>query len=217
MRVTWAGPVVDGPAKAMPVPQPTARGLRKSSQMRMNARSRLSPLSASPGRHCRRHVAAALRPFIPLRRGSGWHLSAMACYSRTFPNKNPVAACGREKAFVEYVIVSNDVCAAREDGVLPSSEPSSEEDAVDTRGRAAFARRFASQPRMTFLTTWRIDLAADLRLEPGTTVASVAARSGTPGRPPSARHSNASEASAQHRTRSQTPVPATGTAPATTR
>jgi AraC-like DNA-binding protein len=45
--------------------------------------------------------------------------------------------------------------------------------------RAAFARRFAElvgEPPMTFLTGWRIALAADLLHEPGATVGSVAHR-----------------------------------------
>jgi AraC-like DNA-binding protein len=43
--------------------------------------------------------------------------------------------------------------------------------------RAALARRFhdlVGEPPMTFLTTWRIALAADLLLEPGATIGSVA-------------------------------------------
>lgn len=43
--------------------------------------------------------------------------------------------------------------------------------------RAAFARRFAQvsgEPPMTFLTRWRLDLAADLLLEPDATLAAVA-------------------------------------------
>jgi AraC-like DNA-binding protein len=47
--------------------------------------------------------------------------------------------------------------------------------------RAAFARRFheqVGQPPMTFLTEWRLGLAADLLLEPDATVASVARRVG---------------------------------------
>lgn len=47
--------------------------------------------------------------------------------------------------------------------------------------RAAFARRFHEQvgsPPMAFLTEWRLGLAADLLLEPGATVASVARRVG---------------------------------------
>jgi AraC-like DNA-binding protein len=43
--------------------------------------------------------------------------------------------------------------------------------------RAALARRFndlVGEPPMTFLTGWRIALAADLLLEPGATIASVA-------------------------------------------
>jgi AraC-like DNA-binding protein len=43
--------------------------------------------------------------------------------------------------------------------------------------RAAFARRFhelVGEPPMAFLTGWRIALAADLLLEPGTTIGSVA-------------------------------------------
>lgn len=47
--------------------------------------------------------------------------------------------------------------------------------------RAAFARRFAEvmgEPPMTYLTSWRLALAADLLLEPGATVGSVAARVG---------------------------------------
>jgi AraC-like DNA-binding protein len=47
--------------------------------------------------------------------------------------------------------------------------------------RAALARRFAElvgEPPMAFLTSWRIALAADLLLEPGATVGSVADRVG---------------------------------------
>ncbi|MGX6446897.1 cupin domain-containing protein [Patulibacter sp. S7RM1-6] len=47
--------------------------------------------------------------------------------------------------------------------------------------RAAFARRFAAlvgEPPMTFLTGWRLALAADLLLEPGATLGAVAARVG---------------------------------------
>jgi AraC-like DNA-binding protein len=47
--------------------------------------------------------------------------------------------------------------------------------------RAALARRFhdlVGEPPMAFLTNWRIALAADLLLEPGTTIASVADRVG---------------------------------------
>lgn len=47
--------------------------------------------------------------------------------------------------------------------------------------RAAFARRFhdqVGQPPITFLTDWRLELAADLLLEHGSTVASVARRVG---------------------------------------
>lgn len=47
--------------------------------------------------------------------------------------------------------------------------------------RAAFARRFAEvmgEPPMTYLTSWRLALAADLLLEPGATLGSVAARVG---------------------------------------
>jgi AraC-like DNA-binding protein len=43
--------------------------------------------------------------------------------------------------------------------------------------RAALARRFndlVGEPPMTFLTEWRIALAADLLLEPGATIGSVA-------------------------------------------
>ena len=43
--------------------------------------------------------------------------------------------------------------------------------------RAALARRFnelVGEPPMTFLTGWRIALAADLLLEPGATIGSVA-------------------------------------------
>lgn len=43
--------------------------------------------------------------------------------------------------------------------------------------RAAFARRFnelVGEPPMTFLTSWRLALAADLLLEPGSTIGSVA-------------------------------------------
>jgi AraC-like DNA-binding protein len=47
--------------------------------------------------------------------------------------------------------------------------------------RAAFARRFSElvgEPPMTFLTSWRIALAADLLLEPDATIASVARQVG---------------------------------------
>ena len=47
--------------------------------------------------------------------------------------------------------------------------------------RAALARRFnelVGEPPMAFLTGWRIALAADLLLEPGATVGSVAAQVG---------------------------------------
>ena len=47
--------------------------------------------------------------------------------------------------------------------------------------RAAFARRFndlVGEPPMTFLTGWRIALAADLLREPGATIGSVAAQVG---------------------------------------
>lgn len=47
--------------------------------------------------------------------------------------------------------------------------------------RAAFARRFAEimgEPPMTYLTQWRLALAADLLLEPGATLGSVAGRVG---------------------------------------
>lgn len=47
--------------------------------------------------------------------------------------------------------------------------------------RAAFARRFheqVGQPPMAFLTEWRLELAADLLLEPDATVATVARRVG---------------------------------------
>ena len=47
--------------------------------------------------------------------------------------------------------------------------------------RAAFARRFTDvvgEPPMTFLTGWRLALAADLLREPGTTLATVARRVG---------------------------------------
>ncbi|GAB3247460.1 AraC family transcriptional regulator [Nocardioides dilutus] len=47
--------------------------------------------------------------------------------------------------------------------------------------RAAFARRFTElvgEPPMAFLTDWRLSLAADLLLEPDTTLASVARRVG---------------------------------------
>ena len=43
--------------------------------------------------------------------------------------------------------------------------------------RAALARRFhelVGEPPMSFLTNWRIALAADLLLEPGSTIGSVA-------------------------------------------
>jgi AraC-like DNA-binding protein len=47
--------------------------------------------------------------------------------------------------------------------------------------RAAFARRFTElvgEPPMTFLTTWRLTLAADMLTEPGMTVSAVARRVG---------------------------------------
>jgi AraC-like DNA-binding protein len=47
--------------------------------------------------------------------------------------------------------------------------------------RAALARRFnklVGEPPMTFLTTWRLTLAADLILEPGATIGSVARQVG---------------------------------------
>ena len=47
--------------------------------------------------------------------------------------------------------------------------------------RAALARRFTElvgEPPMSFLTSWRIALAADLLLEPGATVGSVAPQVG---------------------------------------
>ena len=47
--------------------------------------------------------------------------------------------------------------------------------------RAALARRFTElvgEPPMTFLTGWRLDLAADLLLEPGATIGSVARQVG---------------------------------------
>ncbi|MEV6487469.1 AraC family transcriptional regulator [Actinoplanes sp. NPDC051633] len=47
--------------------------------------------------------------------------------------------------------------------------------------RAAFARRFTElvgEPPMSFLTGWRLSLAADLLAEPGTTVAAVARKVG---------------------------------------
>jgi AraC-like DNA-binding protein len=47
--------------------------------------------------------------------------------------------------------------------------------------RAALARRFndlVGEPPMSFLTGWRIALAADLLLEPGATVGSVAPQVG---------------------------------------
>lgn len=47
--------------------------------------------------------------------------------------------------------------------------------------RAALARRFAElvgEPPMTFLTSWRLSLAADLLREPGATIASVAPQVG---------------------------------------
>ncbi len=47
--------------------------------------------------------------------------------------------------------------------------------------RAALARRFhalVGEPPMRFLATWRLTLAADLLLEPGETVGSVAAKVG---------------------------------------
>ena len=56
--------------------------------------------------------------------------------------------------------------------------------------RAALARRFTElvgEPPMTFLTGWRLALAADLLREPDATVGAVAARSATAARSPSAR------------------------------
>ena len=53
--------------------------------------------------------------------------------------------------------------------------------AVGGVSRAAFARRFTDvvgQPPMTFLTGWRLALAADLLREPGATVAAVARQVG---------------------------------------
>lgn len=53
--------------------------------------------------------------------------------------------------------------------------------AVAGLSRAALARRFTAaigEPPLTFLTHWRLDLAADLLLEPGATVASVARQVG---------------------------------------
>jgi AraC-like DNA-binding protein len=53
--------------------------------------------------------------------------------------------------------------------------------------RAALARRFnelVGEPPMTFLTGWRIALAADLLLEPGATIASVAEQVGGECDPP---------------------------------
>jgi AraC-like DNA-binding protein len=47
--------------------------------------------------------------------------------------------------------------------------------------RAALARRFhelVGEPPMTFLTSWRIALAADLLREPGATIGSVAEQVG---------------------------------------
>jgi AraC-like DNA-binding protein len=47
--------------------------------------------------------------------------------------------------------------------------------------RAALARRFTTlvgEPPMSFLTGWRLSLAADLLHEPGATVGSVAAQVG---------------------------------------
>ncbi|WP_299039766.1 AraC family transcriptional regulator [uncultured Pseudokineococcus sp.] len=53
--------------------------------------------------------------------------------------------------------------------------------AATTTSRATLARRFTAlvgQPPMTYLTAWRLDLAADLLLEPAATLASVARRVG---------------------------------------
>ena len=64
--------------------------------------------------------------------------------------------------------------------------------------RAALARRFndlVGEPPMSFLTGWRIALAADLLLEPGATVGSVAPRSATAPRSPSRPPSSASAGS----------------------
>ena len=47
--------------------------------------------------------------------------------------------------------------------------------------RAAFARRFAvvaGEPPMSYLTQWRLNLAADLLTEPGSTLDAVARRVG---------------------------------------
>ena len=47
--------------------------------------------------------------------------------------------------------------------------------------RATLARRFTElvgEPPMAFLTGWRLDLAADLLLEPGATIGSVARQVG---------------------------------------
>ena len=47
--------------------------------------------------------------------------------------------------------------------------------------RAAFSKQFTAlvgEPPMTFLTNWRLTLAADLLCEPGETIASVADRVG---------------------------------------
>ena len=69
--------------------------------------------------------------------------------------------------------------------------------------RAALARRFhelVGEPPMAFLTNWRIALAADLLLEPGATIGSVAHRSGTAARSRSAPPSSACAASARSST-----------------
>lgn len=53
--------------------------------------------------------------------------------------------------------------------------------AVGGASRAAFARRFAEvvgQPPMTYLTEWRLDVAADLLRDGDATVASVARQVG---------------------------------------
>ena len=69
--------------------------------------------------------------------------------------------------------------------------------------RAALARRFTElvgEPPMTFLTGWRLALAADLLREPGATIGAVAARSATAAPSRSAPPSSACVASAPNST-----------------
>jgi AraC-like DNA-binding protein len=66
--------------------------------------------------------------------------------------------------------------------------------------RAKFASRFSElvgEPPMSYLTSWRLALAADLLHEPGVTIESVARRSATATASPSAQPSNGSAGSAR--------------------